>query len=107
VERFERFFDGSGRIEAVNLIEVHVVELQTFEAGVDGMPDVLGRKPLFVGGASHRVEDLGGDDDLLSRQSQFAQGSPENLFASTERIHISSVEEVDSRFPCLLEKRPA
>jgi hypothetical protein len=47
VERVHGFLDGRGRIEAVDLVQVDVVQLQALQAGLDAVEDVA------AGGAAH------------------------------------------------------
>ena len=66
VERFHRLFDRRFIIEAVDLIKVHIIGLQTPQAVIDGMHDVLARKPALVGIVAHGVEDLGRNHDTIA-----------------------------------------
>src|SRR5690606_15410670 len=94
VEGCQRFLDGGRRVEAVNLIEVDVVHLQSTEAVVDGVADVFAGEAALVRRVAHGVEDLGRDDDLLAGNLQITDRPAENLFADAQRVHVGGVEEV-------------
>ena len=81
----------AGSKQGGSAVEVDVVELKALQAGVDAMPDVLGGEAAFVGGRAHGVEDLGGHDDLLSRDGEFAEGPAEDFLAGSIRVHIGRV----------------
>ena len=48
-ERFAGFFDGRVLVEAMDLVEVDVIDAEALEAGVDGGHDVLAREAAVVG----------------------------------------------------------
>ncbi len=98
IERFESFFDGGFVIEAVDLIEIDVIGTEALQAVIDGVMDVLAGEAAGVGIVTHGVEDFGGDDDLIARRAELAQGAAGDLFTGAEGIHIGSVEEVDAGF---------
>ena len=70
VERAQRLLDRRDRIEAVDLIEIDVVEAEPLQAAGDLIHDVAARQADRVrprpGAAAH----LGGDDDVLARDRQ-------------------------------------
>ncbi|MEJ7605704.1 MAG: hypothetical protein WKF37_05430, partial [Bryobacteraceae bacterium] len=67
IESFQGFFDRSFVIEAMDLVEVDVIGLETAQAVFDSVHDVLAGQAALVGIVSHGVEDFGGDDDLFPR----------------------------------------
>ena len=71
-------------IEAVDLVEVHVVGPEAAQAVVDGVEDVLAREAALVGVVAHRVEDLGGDDDLVAPRAEFLERAAEDLLADAD-----------------------
>ena len=40
------FFDGGGRVEAVDLVEVDIIRVQAAEGGIDGGEDGLAGEPF-------------------------------------------------------------
>ena len=94
-------------IPAVDLVEIDIIGSEAAEAVIDGMHDVLARKPALVGIVAHRVEHLGGDDHAVARGSEILERAPQNFLAHAQRIHVGGIEKVDSQFQRALDKRPA
>ena len=101
------FLRRHGRVEAVNLIQIDIIELQPLQTGIDRMADVFARQSAIVGGVSHRLANLGGDDDLFARDFQFAQGAAEDFFTHAVGVNVGRVEKIDARFPGAADERPA
>ena len=57
-------------IEAMDLVQIHVVGAQAPQAVVDGVQDVLARKAALVGIVAHGVEDFGGDHHPVARRGR-------------------------------------
>jgi hypothetical protein len=104
IEGGHHFFHRRVRIEAVDLIEVDRVDAQAAEAVLTRLLDVLPRKPAHVGALAHREEHLRPDDELVEIPI-LAKPPPSDLLAHPKRIHIGSVEEVDTRLDGPFEKR--
>ena len=64
----------------MDLVEVHVVDSQAAERGVDGVEDVLTGESAVVGAVAHGEVDLGGDHHLLAL-GEVAKRSAEDLLA--------------------------
>ena len=60
---FERFFDGSFVIPAVDLIEVDVVGLEALQALVEFVKDGFTGEAATVRFVAHDAVDLGGEHD--------------------------------------------
>jgi hypothetical protein len=106
VQRLHRFFDRSGRVPAVNLVQVNEVSAEPGKAGVDLVQDRLARQPAAVGPIAHPAVHLGGDDELIAPR-KFAQCAAHNLFARAIGIDVGGVEKVDAEFDCLPDQRAA
>jgi hypothetical protein len=65
-------------VEAVDLIEVDAIRLQTAQSIVDGVHDVLARESSQVG-VVHRIEHLGGDDRAVAARLENRVGVIEPL----------------------------
>jgi len=89
----------------MDLVEVDVIHAEPLQRGVDRLHDVLAREAARVSARAHRVEDLGGDDDLVAL-GEFLQGAAEDLLARADRIHVGRVEEIDAAFERLANERP-
>ena len=97
VQRLERLVDGDVRIEPVDLIEVDGVEAEAPEARLAGLQDVLARQPASVRAVAHRVEDFRGDHDFIAMR-ELLDRAARDFLASSQRVHVRRIEEVDSRF---------
>ena len=88
-------FNGDVGIDAVLVVEVDVVEVEAFEAGVAGLADVFGAAvdaEEFAVGAAH-VAELGGEDDVVAA---VADGAADELLVASGAVHVCGVEEVES-----------
>ena len=77
----------------MHVVDVEVVGLQAFEAFVDRAQDRLARESLLIGRVAHLVEDLTGEDDLVT--SALERVAEQGLRHSSV-VHVGGVEEVDS-----------
>jgi hypothetical protein len=91
-------------VEAVDLVEVHIVGPQALQAGVDAGHDVLARQALVVGAGTHRAVDLGGDHHLFAL-GEFLQRPAGDLLGGPLRVDVGGVEEVDPVLDGGLEER--
>jgi hypothetical protein len=88
----------------MNLVQVDVVDTQTAQAGVDGVPNMFLRGAMFVWSISHWVVHLRGNDRLFAAHAELLKGATGYLFAQSGGVHIGGVEKVDARFDRLLEE---
>ena len=91
VQRGDRLLDGRGIVEAVNLVEIHVIRAQPPQAIVDGVKDVLARESPEVGIVAHRLVNLGGDHNSVAAADEIAESPPHDLLANPDRIHIGGI----------------
>jgi len=69
----DSFLDRRGRVEAVNLVQVDVIELQPLQAALHAVEDVAARRTPAVRAGRGVAEDLGGDDQALAGNLQVLQ----------------------------------
>ncbi len=98
VQRLAGLFDGRVLVEAMDLVEVDVIDAEALEAGVDGGHDVLAREAAVVGRVAHGVEDLGGNHQLFAAGLELAQQLAGDALALAERVDVGGIEEVDAGF---------
>ncbi len=98
MERFQCLFDGSGRIEAMNLVKIDVIGFQPPQTVLNSMKNVFPGKAALIGIIPHRIEYLRGNDQAIPRQAKLLEGTPKNLFTPAEKINIGSVEKVNAAF---------
>ena len=106
VQRLAGLFDGRVLVEAVNLIEVNIIHAEALQAGVNRGQDVLAREAAVVGRVGHRIEDLGGDDQLFAARLELTQQFAGQALALAQRVHVSGIEEVDARLDRALHDGP-
>jgi hypothetical protein len=99
----KRFFEGRQRIEAVQLIEVDVVQLQALQAGVQLVHQVIARLTAAVGSLAHDAGGLGGDHQFVARQAKVLDRLAEQLFGLAERIDVGRVDEIDASVDAALD----
>src|SRR5260370_27643443 len=103
-KRCQRFFDRGLVVQAVDLVEVHVVGAEPAQAGVNRLHDVLARESFLVGIVIHGEENFGGDHQLLPRRPKVFERAAQDLFADAERIHVGGVKEIDAQIERLLDE---
>ena len=64
---------GVTGIEAVDLVEVDVIEAEPLQAGGDLIHDVTARQADRVRAGPHAAAHFGGDDHVLARDAEVAQ----------------------------------
>ena len=106
VQRLHDLLHRRIRVEAVDLVEVHVVHVEALERMVDLRQDVLARGAAAVGPPRAHVEmHLRGDDDLVTVESEVADEPSRDLLARPHLIDVRRVEVVDAEVDGLLEER--
>src|SRR4029077_20148950 len=96
VERTHRFLERRRWIEAVDLVQVDVIELQALQARLQSGDDVAARRAAHIRARAGRVEDLGRDDDVLARYLQVAERLAGDLFGAAVGVDVGGVDEVDA-----------
>jgi hypothetical protein len=90
----------------MDLVQIDIVGAQAAERRVDRRQHVLARQPSIVRSWPHRVEHLGGDDDVVAA-GEVPDGAAGDLLGDAERIHVGGVDEVDAELDRTLDDRPA
>src|SRR6478752_1396579 len=96
VESANRLIDRSHGIDAMDLVQVDMVGLQTAETGLHTVHNVAARSPDVIPSRANASIDLCCDDYIFPRDVKVFQGLPENLFALTLCVNIRRVKEVDA-----------
>ena len=94
LKKFQRPLEGYGRVDAVKLVEVDLLDFEALEAAVEGDFEVLGAGidgPLARAGAEQAA--LGGDDDAGGIR---VQGFGNQLFRHVGAVAVGGVDEVDA-----------
>ena len=104
VQRLHRFLHRRIRVEAVNLIEVHIVKAKPLQAVVDFRHHVLARRAAAVRTTGAHLEiHLRRHHDLVAVQSEVLDIPSRDFLAGTHLIHVRRVEIVDAKVNSLLE----
>ena len=96
VERLQRLLDRRRGIEAVDLIEIDMVEPEPLEALLALADDVTARGAARVRTVAHRPEHLGRDHDIVAGDAEVPDRLAEDALALAAGIDIGGVDEVDA-----------
>jgi len=104
VQGLHGLLDRGVRIEAVNLIEVDVVDVQPPQGCIDLFHDCLAGQPGPARSVMHLAEELGGENDVLAVRVP-REGASDDLLGSSEAINVGRVPEGDAELDGLAEDR--
>ena len=96
VERAQRLFKRRDGVEAVDLIEVDMIEAESFQAGRDLVHDVSARQADGVRPRPHPAANLGRDDDVLALDAKIAQSLANLNLGLPFGIDVGRIDEIDS-----------
>ena len=96
IEGVERLLDRRDAIEAVDLVEVDVFELQALQARLHLREDVDARRAAAVRTLRHAAEHLRRDDDVIPRDAEIAESLPGDRLREAGGIDVRGVDEVDA-----------
>src|SRR5690242_10155307 len=80
----------------MNLVEVDVIGLKTFEAALDRIHDMAARGAEIVGAGTHAAIEFGGDDNIRALGADLLEGLAKELLGVPLRVHIGGVEKIDA-----------
>ena len=104
VQSFHRLFHWSIRVQAMNLVNVDVIKLQTFQAVVDFRHNVFAGRAAAVGTTgTHFKIYLRRNDNLVTVKAKVFDITAGNFFARAHLIDIRRVEIVNAEFNRTLE----
>ena len=98
VERPQRLFERRDGVEAVDLVEVDMIEAEPLQAGGDLIHDMAAREADSVRPRPHPAAHLGGDDHVLALDAEVAQGLADLNLGLAFGIDVGGVDEIDARF---------
>jgi hypothetical protein len=96
IERTHRLLDGRGGIEAMNLVQIDMLELQPPEARLHALENVVASGPAGVRALAHLAEHLGRDHHVVAWDFQILQRLTGDLFGGAGRVDVGGVDEVDA-----------
>ena len=91
VERAQHLLERRLMVDVMDVVDVDVVGLQPLQRSFDLLLDVQPRHARIVGPASHRIEELRGDDGVLAPA---LQRHAQHRLRHAADIGVSRVEEV-------------
>jgi len=86
----ERFFQRSGRVPLVNMVDIDVISLQVLQRSINRGSDVLTRRANVISALAHSQTELCAQHELLSRSS--AHPLTNDAFSFTIRISVGPTE---------------
>ena len=105
VERPQRLLERRDGIEAVDLVEIDVIEAEPLQAGRDLIHDVAARQPDRVRARPHPAAHLGRDDDVLALDAEIAQRLAELNLRLAFGIDVGGVDEIDAGVEGAVDER--
>src|SRR5207249_480044 len=93
VERAQRLLDARERVEAVELVEVHVVRAEAAQARLAGPDQVEARRADVVRSRAGAKGSLRRDDHLLAAAGD---GLAQDLLREARRVDVGGVEHVEA-----------
>ena len=97
IQRLQGLLYRRGRVEAVDLVQIDVVGLQSPQAGLALAHDMAPGGATGVGTFTHRPEHLGGQYDILAADVQILQGLAHDALTGTTTVHVGGIDKVDAR----------
>ena len=94
VEGADSLLDRCRRVEAVDLIQVYVVELQPAQAGFAGLDQMQARVAAGIGAGAGGGIALGGDHHAAARNLQVAQRLAGDLLRQPVRVGVRGIDEI-------------
>src|SRR4029077_1391613 len=86
------------RVESMDLIEIHMIESEPFQAARDLIHDVAAREGHGIRTLTHTPAPLCRDDDVLALDAKITQGLADLNLGLAFGIDVGRVDEIDSRF---------
>src|SRR5271170_1886831 len=105
VERPQRLFERGDGIEAVDLVEVDMVEPEPLQARADLIHDMAARQADRVRPRPHPATHFRRDDHVLALDAEVAQGLAELTLGLALRIDVGGVDEIDPGLDCAADER--
>ncbi len=96
IESVEGFFERRERVAAVNLVQVDVILLQPFQAGIHAFHDVRAREADLVVARTHAEQHLGGEHIGVAWQCEHAQCIAGDDLGASVGVEVRGVDEVDA-----------
>ena len=98
VERAQGLLERRYGVEAVDLIEIHMIEPEPFQAAGDLIHDVAAREADGIRPRPHAAAHLGRDDDVLALDAEIAQRLADLNLGLAFGIDVGRIDEIDARF---------
>ena len=93
VQRLEGLLERGHAVPAVELVEVDVLHVETAQAVLDALDDVLARRAGVVGPVAHREAALGREEQVVA---VVLRRLADDLLGHARRVHVGGVDEVDA-----------
>ena len=97
IKGFQGFFNRSGEIPAVDLIQVDVIHFESTQRIFTRLNNVLAAQPTTVWPGGHLAPYFGGNDDVIA-YGQLPQPVSGDLLTQTDRVDVGGIEKVYAGF---------
>ena len=95
MQRLQRFFDRSERVESVDTVDVDVVRMEPAQTRFTRTNQIMSRRTHIIRSIPHWKRTFGKNEHVIPARTQsFA----ENFLGQTIRIHVSRIEKVHACF---------
>ena len=94
VERAQGLLKGRHGIKSVDLIEIHMIEPQPFQAARDLIHDVAARQADSVRPGPHAAANLGGDDNIFALNAEVTQRLADLNLGLAFGIDVGRIDEI-------------
>ena len=104
VQRFHDFFHGCVGIQTVDLIHIHIIQAQPFQAVVNFCHDIFtGQTAAVRTTRAHFKVYFRCYHDLIPVQAEIPDETSGDFFAGTHLINVGRIEIVDTQINCFFE----
>src|ERR1700680_2525408 len=106
IQRPERLIERRFSIGKMHLIQIEIVGLQTAQAGLNRLEDMLARPATIIGASAHREKELGRQHNLFASPFEPVTyiffGAALALQRTAKWIGISGIKESDTIVECFV-----
>jgi len=95
VQRIEHLVDRREGVEAMQMVDVHVIGVETAQAAFKLLPQVVAGGAFVVGAVAHGEGSFGGDERLVALAFE---GFAEDFLGLAVGVDIGGVKEIDAGF---------
>src|SRR5689334_7576499 len=88
----------------MDLIQIDIIHLQALERLINGIQNMFAREAFIIDVVAHLSVNFGGNDHILSPDTQFFKKISGDALTLTGRVYICSIKKVDPHLEGALDK---